>query len=62
MNLQKRNRLTDSEDELIVARGEGEGERIVRELGMDRYTLLYLKWIANKIYCIVHGTQFNIIW
>ena len=25
-----------------------DGGRIVRELGMDRYTLVYFKWIANK--------------
>ena len=24
------------------------GEQIVREFGMDMYTLLYLKWITNK--------------
>ena len=24
------------------------GEEIVRKLGMDMYTLLYLKWITNK--------------
>ena len=28
--------------------GEGWGEGIVRELGIDMYTLLYLKWITNK--------------
>ena len=28
----------------MVARVDG----IVREAGMDRYTLLYLKWIINK--------------
>ena len=28
----------------MVARGEG----IVREFGIDRYILLYLKWKANK--------------
>ena len=33
----------------MVAGHEGEvGEGIVRELGMDVYTLLYLKWITNK--------------
>ena len=33
----------------MVAGHEGEvGEGIVRELGMDAYTLLYLKWITNK--------------
>ena len=25
------------------------GRRIVREFGMDMYTLLYLKWITDKI-------------
>ena len=24
------------------------GEGTVREFGMDRYTLLYLKWVTNK--------------
>ena len=28
--------------------GEGWGEGVVREFGMDMYTLLYLKWISNK--------------
>ena len=28
--------------------GKGLGERIVREFGIDMYTLLYLKWITNK--------------
>ena len=28
--------------------GERIGEGIVREFGMDMYTLLYLKWITNK--------------
>ena len=28
----------------MVAGGEG----VVREFGMDMYTLLYLKWITNK--------------
>ena len=28
--------------------GEGCGEGIVREFGIDMYTMLYLKWIINK--------------
>ena len=28
--------------------GEGWREGIIREFGMDMYTLLYLKWITNK--------------
>ena len=39
--LQNRNRLTDSENELIVMGGRVVGRD--REFGMDVYTLLYLK-------------------
>ena len=34
---------------------EGYGEEIVREFGMDIYTLLYLKWITNKD--LLYSTQ-----
>ena len=47
-NLQSRNRPTDLENEFMVARGEGWGERLFREFGMDRYTVLYLKWINQQ--------------
>ena len=33
----------------MVAKGEGYREVIIKEFGMDRYTLLYLKWITNKV-------------
>ena len=32
----------------MVTRGEGCGEGIVTEFGVDVYTVLYLKWITNK--------------
>ena len=32
----------------MVARGEGWRGGIVREFGIDMYTLPYLKWITNK--------------
>ena len=32
----------------MVAREKNGGEEIVREFGMDMYTLLYLKWKTNK--------------
>ena len=32
----------------MVAWGKDGGGGRVRELGMDKYTLLYLKWITNK--------------
>ena len=37
-----------SADPTYDCQGEGWGKGIARELGMDRYTLLYLKWIINK--------------
>ena len=45
-NVYVHNRLTDFEKEIMVGRSRGEG--IVREFGMNMYTLLYLKWITNK--------------
>ena len=41
MNLQNRKRLT--ENKLMTAKEEEWGEGIVREFGIDMYTLLYLK-------------------
>ena len=39
------------------------GEGIVREFGMDMYTLLYLKWITNKdLWYIAQGTLLNVKW
>ena len=39
-----------TENELMAAgcREEGFGEGVVREFGIDMYTLLYLKWVTNK--------------
>ena len=44
--LRNRKRLTDLENELMVAREKDEGRD--REFRVDMYTLLYLKWIGNK--------------
>ena len=35
-------------NELLVSEGKAEGKGIVRELGMDTYMQLYLKWITSK--------------
>ena len=45
--LQSRNRLTDLENELM-GMGEGWGKGIVREFGINMYTLLYFKRITSK--------------
>ena len=38
---------------LLVGWG-GFGGGIVRDFGMDMYTLLYFNWITNKSYCITY--------
>ena len=35
---------------------------MVREFGMDLYTLLYLKWMTHKDYCIAQGTLLGVTW
>ena len=55
--LQNRKRLTDLENELIVAGPGG----IIREFGMDMDTLLYLKWISKE-YHIAHDTLLNVMY
>ena len=45
MNLLAKQRLT--ENKLVILPGRRMGG-IVREFGMDMYTLLYLKWMTNK--------------
>ena len=37
-------------------------EGIVRELGIDRHKLLYLKWVTTQTYCIAHGTLLSVMW
>ena len=59
---QKRNSLTDLESKFTIVKGEGWGEGIVREFGMDMYTLLYLKWITNTVLFIAQGTLLNVTW
>ena len=43
----------------MIARGKGQGEEIVREFGINMYTLLYLKWITSKVllYSIGNSAQ-----
>ena len=37
-------------------------EGIVREFGMDMYTLLYLKWVTNKDLLYSKWTLLNVVW
>ena len=47
--LQTRNRLTDMEDRLVIAKGEGKGGGVDWEFGMNRCQLLHLAWIDKKV-------------
>ena len=51
----------DVKYKLIVTRGWGWrwGLGINHEIGTDTYTLLYIKLIINKDYCIIQGNLFN---
>ena len=49
--LQNRNRLTNLENEFIVAKKEEWAEGIVREFGIDMYIVL---WVTNKD--LLYGT------
>ena len=49
MNLVTKQKQTPRlREQTYSCQGEEWGGMIVQEFGMDRYTLLYLKWIANK--------------
>ena len=45
----------------MVTRGK-DGGKLVRKLGMDTYTLLYLKWITSKVllYSTWNSAQFYV--
>ena len=50
--LQNRNRLTDIDNRLVVAKGDGGGSGIYWEFGVGRCKLLYLEW--NYIHMELH--------
>ena len=57
------NRLTDLENE-FMAEGAGRkmGGRDGREFGLDRYTLLYVKWITNKDLFVEHMELYSMLY
>ena len=44
-----RNRLTNTENRLGVAEGEGEGSRMDGEFGVSRCKLLHVEWMDHKV-------------
>ena len=47
--LQNRNRLTDIDNRLVVAKGEGKRSGVDGELGVGSCKLLHLEWISNEV-------------
>ena len=47
--LQNRNRLTDTENRVVVAKGEEGGFETDWEFGAGRRKQLYLEWIRNEV-------------
>ena len=47
--LQNRNRLTDTENRLVVAKREGSGRGMEWEVGISRCKLLSLEWVNNMV-------------
>ena len=59
MNLPiKQKQLTDIENSLVVAKGEGEGSGMDWEFGINRCKLLHLKHINNKV--LLYSTRKHI--
>ena len=46
---QNRNRFTDTENRLGVAKGEGGGSGMDWEFGVNSCQLLHLEWINNEV-------------
>ena len=56
----KRDRLTDTDNRLVVAEGRGSGGE-ERELGVSRHKLLYTERITTRSSCITQRTIFNML-
>ena len=48
-------RLIDTENKLVAAKGEGEGVGVDWEFGVSRCKLLHLEWISSKV--LLYSTE-----
>ena len=46
----------------LLLKNSCQGEGIVREFGIDMYTLLYFKLITKRTHCIAQKTLLNVMW
>ena len=54
--LQKRNRLPDIENRLVVAKGKDRQSGMDGEFRVSGYKLLHLEWISNEVLLYGSGT------
>ena len=54
MNLSMKQTDSQSENRLVIARGEGGGGQMDWEFGVSRCKLLHIEWINNKV--LLYGT------
>ena len=60
MNLSTKQKRTQTENKLVVAKGEGVGGGMKWEFVVSRCKLLYITWITRS-YRIAQETIFNIL-
>ena len=51
----------DTENRLVVAKGEGVGGRMGWDVGVSRCKLLYTEWINNKVLLYSTDNYINIL-
>ena len=62
MNLSTKQKLTEIENRLVVAKGGGGGGGKDWEFGISRCKLLYIGWVNNKVLLyIAQGTILSIL-
>ena len=67
MNLSTKEKQTQIENRLVVAKGEEGGSGMDRKFGVSRCKLLHLEWISNEVLLCnienypVFGTDYDII-
>ena len=61
MNRSTKQKETDIENRLVVAKGDGGGGGKDWEFEISRCKLLFIEWINNKVYYIAQEIIFNIL-
>ena len=55
----EQNQITDIENRLVVAKGEGGGSGMDRQFGVGRCKLLRLEWLSSEV--LLYSTISNLL-